>query len=124
MDDKGKKFCPVCQGKVPLEEWHTHISKCCEFCKNSTLLKLPAPGSRMKFKNYKNMLERPFLVFADLESILKRQQQQQQTREGEELNSRKVALHKPCAAAFYFVCTFDSSRNFYWEAVGDNWSRR
>ena len=60
------------------------------------------------------------MVFADLESILKRQQQQQQTAEGEDLNSRKVALRKPCAAAFYFVCTFDSSRKFYWEAMGEH----
>ena len=29
-------------------------------------------------------------------------------------------MHKPCAAASYFVCTFDTSRNLYWEAVGEN----
>jgi hypothetical protein len=70
--DTGKKFCPVCTKKVSLDEWSCHISKCYEFCKNSTLLRLPPPGGKMKFKNHKNMLERPFLVFADLESILKR----------------------------------------------------
>jgi hypothetical protein len=29
-------------------------------------------------------------------------------------------MHTPCAAGFYFVCTFDPSRNFYWSAVGEN----
>ena len=32
----------------------------------------------------------------------------------------EISVHKPCAAALYFVSTFDPSRNFYWEAVGEN----
>ena len=117
VDDKGKKFCPMCSKKIAFSDWNCHISKCYDFCKNSTALKLPPRGSRTKFKNHKNMLQRPFLVFADLESVLKRLEHPQGD---EEATSRLVSMHKPCAAGFYFVCTFDPTRNFYWEAVGEN----
>ena len=60
------------------------------------------------------------MAFADSKGILKRQQQHEQRTEGEEATSRKVALHKPCAAAFSFARTFDSSRHFHWESVGES----
>ena len=34
------------------------------------LIVLPEKGSVMKFKNHKNMLERPYMFIADLESSL------------------------------------------------------
>ena len=35
-----------------------------------SLIKLPEPGSTMKFKNLKNMMERPSVIISDLESTL------------------------------------------------------
>ena len=53
----------------------------------------------MAFTNYKNLLERPFIVYADFESSL--------IPTGDKV---KTHLHKANSACCYFVCTFDSSR--------------
>ena len=71
-DDKDKKLCPMCNGKIKLCEYSKHISMCYKFCKEGSLLKLPEPGSTMKFKKFKNKLERPFIVYADTECTLEK----------------------------------------------------
>jgi hypothetical protein len=54
----------------------------------------------MKFKNYKNTLQRPYIVYADFEaSIIPND------------DDIKVAKHVPNSAMFYFVCTYDNSKN-------------
>ena len=65
-----------------------------------TILKLPKEGSFMKFKNHKNKLERPFIIYADTESTLK------QTNDKNEVQNHIIN-----SCCFYFVCTFDNSRN-------------
>ena len=107
--DVGKRFCPICEKKIPHEEYTKHLSLCYRFARDSTLLTLPKEGETMEFKNYKNMLQRPFIVYADCECSL--------CPTGEE---ERIALHKPNSACFYFVCTYDSSQNYLWHRVGDN----
>ena len=58
----------------------------------------------MKFKNYKNTLERPFIVYADFERSLIPTDMVD-----------KIARHEPNSAAAYFACTFDKSRNKYYK---------
>ena len=91
----------------------------------------------MKFKNYKNMLERPYYVCADIEAILSPYVDEKANKQ-EELSAkiiehyakqnitvkiraptRRVALHKPTAACLYLVCTFDSTKNKLWHYVGE-----
>ena len=55
----------MCESKIPLKEYHNHISKCFKFAKNGSLLALPEKGEVMEFKNYKTMIERPYIVYAD-----------------------------------------------------------
>jgi hypothetical protein len=116
---KGKKYCPICQKPVvacaendtengiEVDHFRKHLSECYKFAKDSTIIKLPAEGSTMEFKNYKNMLERPFIVYADTECSL--------CATGEE---EKIARHEANSACFYLVCTFDTSRNRLWKHVG------
>ena len=59
-DDCNKRFCPFCQAKVSFEKFDKHISACYNIAKEGTILTMPKEGSVMKFKSYKNMLERPF----------------------------------------------------------------
>ena len=54
----------MCNGKIKICEYDKHLKSCHQFCKEGSLLKLPDPGSVMKFKNHKNKLERPFIVYA------------------------------------------------------------
>ncbi len=61
----------------------------------------------MKFKSYKHMLERPFIIYCDFECNLIPTDM-----------SDKIALHALNSTAAYFVCTFDHSRNQYYKFEG------
>ena len=65
---------------------------------------MPKEGAKMKFKNYKNMLERPFILYADFECSLIPTDAVD-----------KIARHEPNSAAAYFDCTFGNSRNKYYK---------
>ena len=50
---------------------NNHITICYkQVTEAGSLIKLPEAGSTMKFKNYKTMIERPFMSISDLESTL------------------------------------------------------
>ena len=97
-----KEFCPYCRKVVEAGDFFdNHVKRCHSLATESgSLLKLPNTGETMKFKNYKNTLERPFIVIADLESSL-------------EKTGREDRIHKhvPNSCCYYFMCSFDPSRN-------------
>ena len=107
--DKDKRFCPICEKGVKLNEYTRHVSQCYAFSKDSTLLRLPPAGSKMKFNNYKNMLERPFYVIYDGECSLCPTD-----------DDERIARHEPNSQAFYLVCTCDYSKNRLWKYVGED----
>ena len=77
------------------------------FAKEGSIYKLPKPGSVMKFTNHKNKLERPFIVYADTEcSLIKNN------------DDKKIHKHVVNSCCFYFVCTYDSSKNKLWSNSG------
>ena len=59
----------------------------------------------MEFKNHKNKLERPYIVYADCESTL----EQLSSNLGD--NTQLLHKHKINSCCYYFVCTYDSSKN-------------
>ena len=63
----------------------------------------------MKFENHKNKIVRPFMIYADCESTLVKT-----------TDEKKIHEHKVNSCCFYFVCTFDSSRNELFTYVGDD----
>ena len=98
---KNRKYCPYCRKTIPADEiYEDHLMSKHFDCHNNCNLELPTEGATMKFKNYKNMLERPFIVYADFECALVPTDM-----------ADKVAKHEPNSACAYFVCTFDNSRN-------------
>ena len=54
----------------------------------------------MEFKNYKNMIERPYIVYADCECSL--------IPTNEKYN---IAKHVPNSACFFLVCSYDATQN-------------
>ena len=77
--------------------------------KNNVNVELPKENSTVIFKNFKNMLERPFVVYADFESSLIPTGLKDKTHK-----------HVPNSASCYFVCTLDSSRNKLYEFETNN----
>ena len=105
---KDRMYCPYCRKTIPATEiYEEHLMSKHFDCHNNCNLELPAEGTTMKFKNYKNMLERPFIVYADFECSLIPTDM-----------ADKIAKHEPNSAAAYFVCTFDSSRNKLYKFEG------
>ena len=66
MHDRQRRHCPMCDGKIAHNEYNNNIAKCYKFAKSGTLLSLPKEGDVMEFKNYKNMIERPYIVLCRL----------------------------------------------------------
>ena len=62
----GKKICPLCEKKIDEKEYRAHLTQCQKYGKEGTLCKLPPEGATMKFTNFKNKLERPYIVYADM----------------------------------------------------------
>ena len=109
-NNKGKHYCPYCRKTIPADEnYEDHLMLNHFDTKNNCNVELPPPGATMKFMNHKNMLERPFIVYADFECSLVPTDMVD-----------KIAVHEPNSACAYFVCTFDSSRNKLYKFVGNN----
>jgi hypothetical protein len=116
---KRKRFCPMCQKPIVVEptnddeigvdKFKLHLSKCYKFARDSTLIKLPDPGTQMEFKNYKNMLERPYIAYMDFESS-----------NVKTYHEERITRHEPNSVCVHFVCTYDSSKNRLWTYVGED----
>ena len=70
---------------------------------------LPKEGDKLTFYNCSNVLERPFMVYADFESSL--------IPRGE---SQTIHTHKSNSACCYCVCIFDSSIHKLYEYIDEN----
>ena len=105
----GQNFCPFCEKQCD-ECLISHIPKCYKLqFQEGALVRLPEPGKYMNFENHKNKLERPFMFYADTESTLKKTD-----------DDKKIHEHIVNSCCFYFVCTFDSSRNKLFTYEGEN----
>ena len=99
----------MCDGKIAHKEYNNHISKCYKFAKNGTLLALAKEGEVMEFNNYKNKIERPYIVYADCECSLI------------PTNGKyNIAEHVPNYACFFLVCSCDATQNIMWHATGED----
>ena len=68
---KDRDFCPHCKKVIGVGEvYEEHLMRKHFDCLNNCNLTLPEEGTTMKFKGYKNMLERPFIVYCDFDSSL------------------------------------------------------
>jgi hypothetical protein len=113
--DKHKEFCPYCNKNVEVKDFFdNHLRDCYKRASGEgSLIKLPEQGSTMKFKSHKNKLERPYIVYADCESTLEK------LNVNYDGNSQLLHKHNVNSCCFYFVCTFDSSKNILKTFDGD-----
>ena len=96
-------------------DFFEHIGNCYKIQFNEgALIKLPSPPriwksvdkTKMKFFNYNNKLERPSVVYMDCEASLI----PMNIRDNEK-NTKLLDKHVINSCCFYFVCSFDSTRN-------------
>lgn len=104
-----KYFCDRC-----LHYFHTpdaldnHVEDCKHL--NECRIRLPTGENKdLKFKNFKNKIEAPFVVYADLECILK------------EISDRdKYQEHIPCSVGYYVKYSYDPALSFYKSYRGED----
>jgi predicted component of type VI protein secretion system len=114
--DNKKQFCPYCTKNVSINDYfENHLKDCYKRASGEgSLIKLPEEDSFMEFKNHKNKLERPFIVYADCESTL----QKIDKKLGD--NTKLIHQHNINSCCYYFVCNYDSSKNILKTYEGDD----
>ena len=100
VEDKDKRYCPYCNTKVQCQKFNNHIRTCYKIQKEGSILKLPPPGSSMSFKNHKNKIKRPFIVYADNECRLDKT-----------TDPNKIQEHTVNSSCYHFISSFDNSKN-------------
>ena len=70
---KGKTyFCDRCLYGFSREDLLiNHKDECYGINDRATKIQMPAPGEKIKFKNYHKQMQVPFVIYADFESIIK-----------------------------------------------------
>ena len=73
---KGKTyFCDRCLYGFSHEDLLiNHKDECYGITNRATKIRMPAPGEKIKFKNYHKQMHVPFVIYADVESIIKHYQ--------------------------------------------------
>nr|WP_253308694.1 hypothetical protein [Rickettsia endosymbiont of Ceutorhynchus assimilis] len=94
--DGKKHICDRCLHYFRSEDkLDKHQEDCAKI--NDTKIKMPEIGKNiLRFKNYKNKERAPFIVYADLESVL-----------APTADSKRTQQHIPAAVGYYLKCSYD-----------------
>lgn len=72
-----------------------------------TLVELPKPNNKyLRFKNYKNKMKVPFVIYGDFESILVPLANEKSNTTSATCNTHK---HVPCSFSYYIHCEYDNN---------------
>src|SRR6266496_3399796 len=102
-NERNKHFCMNCIQNFPSKERLEDHKPNCIKINGSQAVKLPKEGSYIKFKNLKNTLDVPFVIYADLESILI----PLEIDTTNDSQTTKTHEHIPCSYGYKVVCKLD-----------------
>jgi hypothetical protein len=71
-------------------------------------IKLPKEGTKIKFKNHKNQLPVPFVIYADFESLLVSDRERRMDEDVEESYTNRYQTHHACSFGLKSVCHYDN----------------
>ena len=95
-----KHFCMYClQGFSSKEHLEKHTVDCVEI-NGEQAIKMPEPGSKITFKNYRKQLPAPFVIYADFEAITEKVSHKKSRTE-------KYQKHIACGYGYKVVCCYD-----------------
>ena len=98
---KGRKhFCMYClQGFSSERVLNNHSVDCIEI-NGEQAIKMPEPGSKIAFTNYRKQLPAPFVIYADFEAITEKVSQKKSQTE-------QYQKHTACGYGYKVVCCYD-----------------
>src|SRR6266581_4500141 len=102
-DTMKKNICMNCIQNFPSKERLQDHKPNCIKINGSQAVKLPKEGSYIKFRNLKNTLDVPFVIYADFESILIPLEIDTTNNS----QTTKTHEHKPCSYGYKVVCKLD-----------------
>lgn len=107
-------FCDRCLNYFQtLPKLINHQKSC--FSQNECQIEMPAHDKNtIKFNKYKNQLDCPFIIYADVETILKKPETQFcKIRDGKKPTTTAYQEHEVYSVGYFFHCLYDQSKSFY-----------
>ncbi|CAB4023910.1 Hypothetical predicted protein [Paramuricea clavata] len=103
-----KHFCLHClYSCVSKESLEKHRETYIEV-NGTQAVKLPNEGTKIKFKNHRNSMPVPFVIYADFESILVPEEEKVESENSEDKSSTDLyQTHKACSFGLKTVCHYD-----------------
>lgn len=103
--------CYVCDRCLQFYHNKEELTKHDKDCKQLNSCKVTMPTTENKwvsFKNYKNQIKVPFIIYADIESLLKRP-----SKSCEQEMLGVYQQHIPYSLGYYLKCTYDDTKSYY-----------
>ncbi|CAB4003653.1 Gastrula zinc finger [Paramuricea clavata] len=103
-----KHFCLHCLHSCKSEELLEKHRETCIEVNGTQATKLPKEGTKIKFKNHRNSIPAPFVIYADFESILVPEEKKVDSENSEDKSSTDLyQTHKACSFGLKTVCHYD-----------------
>lgn len=113
-----KCFCDRCSNHfVNPDRLNTHIEQCMQ--QNEHAIEMPNEDNRIiRFKNFQNQLQDPFIIYADIETLLKFPNAN--FCKSEAANTTAYQQHEAFSIGYYFKCMRDNTKSYYKSTRGEN----
>lgn len=111
-----KFFCDRCLNHFGnMMRLEVHKIKCID--KNECGIEMPLEGkNKIKFKSYEKQLQVPFIVYADIETLLKKPNEKFCRSE----NTIAYQQHEAHSVGYYFKCSYDNAKSYYRSKRGND----
>lgn len=111
-----KYFCDRCLNHFANHDrLTTHSTQCMQ--QNEHAIEMPTEENRIiRFKNFQNQLKVPFIVYADIETLLK--SPDASFCKSEAANTTAYQQHEAFSIGYFFKCMHDNTKSYYRSARG------
>ena len=103
-----KNFCLHCLHSCSSEKTLAKHKETCLEVNGTQATKLPKEGTKIKFKNHRNSMAVPFVIYADFESMLVPEERNSESGSSEDESSTNLyQTHRACSFGIKTVCHYD-----------------
>lgn len=91
-----------------------HLNSC--MSQNECQIEMPKENQNfVEFKKYRNQVVAPFVLYADVETLLKKPTDRfcKEKKEGERETTTAVQQHEVYSIGYYLKCSYDDTKSYY-----------